>query len=529
MLREVKTTPEPIHILQQKYEVVALNTAEMIQLDSLFRRDPSCEASFNAVCNFISGGGTRLTKRNRKEFKVRPAFQRELDSHWMVFGTDLIRNVWCYGLVVVDLDAEQRPYVVDPLTHKIYLVRGPRGYLRFQVLPGAFHSIFSMETQPLKTARVYVERMPHHTGSITSKVASLRQMAQMQNHMVGCTARAAARRCVPPLVMEHNPANPAQTQMQRDINQAGDHQDLLFENSEQVDESALAQARVNADLQARLNEEMDRPHIEPNDPVTGEGRYPADGGESFYHSRIIVDSGKHLVPAPLVESPSEIIDIMYIAEADVGKVLGIPPHFWGSQRAAVAVDQMVMVVFRATLQALKEILAHVFQDMLQTENIAHAALNLNPEKNLQENLEDHGISVTFPGLQDPDSIQRLLDMGAMTWDKARYYVAPAYQVPLEDLATELVDARTGEPLRDQVEFERGIQEQQLENDIKVSQAKQKTEGTVAVKNLAQATAAKRKATPTSSSTAPATKKRQQTRVANARKDTARTSKRQVNQ
>ena len=66
---------------------------------------------------------------------------------------------------------------------------------------------------------------------------------------------------------------------------------------------------------------------------------------------------------------------------------------------------------------------------------------------------------------------------------------------------------TGEPLRKAVEREQELQDKQLENDIKVTQAKVKTESTVAVKNLSQASAAKRKTGPTAGKSSASSKRK----------------------
>ncbi len=487
MIREVKLTTDKLEHLSSQFTVREMRKGEMVSLDNLFM-DPTCQACFHTIGNFLSGGGMRVTKSNRKEFQVAPKMQQELDSVWMNFGKQIIKHIWIYGFVLVDVDEDNRPFVLEPLMHDIYVVVGERGYVRVQVRTPDGVSLTSINSRILSTPRCFVDGDFHPSGEIRSRIHAVRQMNSFQAFMLSCTAKAAQSRSQPPLFLEHNALQALEKEQARDTAQVGDSAHILFARSQGMDEKDYQQIRVNEENTRRLGREMEMGMDREYDPISRVMRYPVDG-KNYYHNRIIIEQGKHIASGPSAETPIEIVPFLNLTEADICKILCIPPELLGSQRdARQRVNEMMMVIFSQTLNSTKQWLAIIFVLLLNQiygqQNQDHTLRHLDPTRSVDENVDDHSFQVNFPGMLDMETLAFFLENGIMDFKTLTTYYAATCGAPKTDFPPRQLEVSTGRALGDVITEQRAMEQKAAETQDKVGQEQIKTQGVQRIKTLA---------------------------------------------
>jgi hypothetical protein len=490
MLEHIELTTASLGELTYQYNVMHINPAELDILNRLFYQDASCQACFSAIVNFLVNGGVRITK---KGFVCTPMMQHMFNTTWIVFAKMILQSVWCYGFVVVDEDDRHHPYVVDPRVMDVAFISGPDGYKRVR-LQESRYSIMGHHDKALTTPRVYIEDYSIFTGRINSKVNCMRNLQSFQDMLIACCIRAEQRKAVPPLVQEDPVFTAIDREHARDAGAATYQGTLAFgsrgdggadakinddaSNDAPNDEIMNAIEKYGSAETRKLIEKQVREQIREftrlddlNESMTNPRFHE---GEPYYGKRVNVARGKRLVAAQNPESPDILIELMKMVEADVAKIFAVPPGLWGSQRSTLERSQTMMVVFRSTTQTEKTRFTIVFRDMLNRIfgelNRQHMLDNLDSNKSLQQNMEDSEFQVSFPGMQDPESINWLQETGSMDWETLNVYKAATFDIPLTDFAPRQLEIATGRFLGDIIEEERKLEKQQMQTELAVNTA-----------------------------------------------------------
>jgi hypothetical protein len=498
MLEWIELTTESLSAITYRYSVARIDPSELMTLDALFHHDPSCQACYSAIINFLVNGGVRVSKPG---FVCTPDIQQIFNTTWIVFAKMILKSVWCYGFVIVDVDENHRPFVIDPKIMDVAFISGPNGYKRIR-LQESRYSVLGEHDKALSTPFVYVDDHNLFTGRVNSKVNCMRNLQSFQDLLVHCCIRAEQRRAVPPLVQEDPTVTPLEREELRDMSKVTYQGGLLGETEEEKKWDA-AIADSGSDIEARRRAIEEKKSHETALQIYEQTREFARienshslmnatsssvSEEPYYGKRINVSQGKRLVAAQMAESPQMLMDLMKIVEADVAKIFSVPPGLWGSQRSDVERTQSMMVVFRSTIQTEKTRLCVVFHDMLNRIfgeiNRQHLLDHLDPAKSLQQNVNDHEFQVAFPGMQDPEAINWLQETGSMNWETLNVYKAATFDIPVGDLAPKQLEISTGRPLGDIIEEERQLERQQM----MAEQALQKVEGEANVKQTMANTA-----------------------------------------
>lgn len=468
MVDYVQLDTRPDLLLDQHHgeQAVALQRPMVQLIHALFRTDPSITACLETLDRHLFGGGIQVTKKN---FTVSPWIQHMLDNTWVRFGKDVEWNLHAYGFALMAVrEEDETPYVLDPLEFDITIIRNPaKGMRKFRIVPR--RALFRDQIVPTPLRHVYVveERPVDSQGFLTSVAVSLVQQSTFLNRMLFFSMRAEARRSGPPLITEATRQTPDSKAMERDMGHIGDNRAMqLLDRLEGTQEDMYVTAAADQRIRA-LNRAMEssggwREPSADRDPITQVQRYPVEEDTtSYFNHRINIEQNRTLVTGPTADSPSFLMNLFEITEADVGKVFGVPPGMWGANRSTVAADLTAQNVLFATINRRRHVITQVLKLMLDVVygelNLVHAVVNYDEAKSAEANLEDHTMTATLPGIFDAEVLLMLQAQGMMHWEVLMKYVSRYYGIPIEDLAEQKLDAATDRPEADIIEEERVFQ------------------------------------------------------------------------
>lgn len=469
--------------LMKDYKLVMYGPPRRLQqLSVLFEGEPSVQACFSLLVNALAAGGMNVEK---KGFVISRWIKHLLDTNWMTCGRSIIRSAWTHGLVIVDIDYNtETPYVIDPLQliiHFVYNYKGER-YFRLR----KYDEPLGESVKPyLTTPLVFAVDDIRFTGEVRSKMNCLLPLAAFQNQLIGCASKANDRNSAPAVYTEAVQENLFQQDLDRNQLEFNDRTNNIRNDMADSDLRAMDQLISNEDYGRRV-QYSGRYSYEPEDAianlrdsgidvVSGIMRYPPEpASEPFVNTHVAISKGRKLVQGQLAKGPDHLIDMLYITEADVSKVIGISDALWGSRRGANRVDENVMTVFNITLQAHKSMLSSIFTILLERiygeQNHKHALQHLDSTKTLEQNMQDHSFQVTFNGIMDLQTLELVMQLGVMEWSELRKFWAGALCVREKQIAKKLVDVTTDEPLADAQEEEKNMQKEEHSMQMKTAKA-----------------------------------------------------------
>jgi hypothetical protein len=461
----IDTRPED---QQEPDEVwVPLSRTHLDLVDRIFQSDPSVRAAFETLSRHLFGGGVEIEKPG---FTVTPQIQELINGSWARCGREILHSFFVYGFVILRIRNDAVPVVLWPRVLDITVILKPKSERAYRVRDravrkGWYNTLTSNPRRTLDDVLVWERYAPTESGFLTSMVMSLIHMNSFLNLMVDCASKAEKRRCVPPLVTEEVNKGIEAKQLHADFYEQGDGR-VFYEQelAEAQDRAFFLNQRQEAQIRAANAGGGGSGGGGGVDPITGQPRYPTDeSAEPYFHYQVALEASRKVATTASPESPSFLTELMMISEADVGKVTGVPPGLWGSQRSPIAVDQTIMNVFFATQQehrvVLQSIFKYLFEIIYGDANFVHTLTHYDEEKSLEENLKGAEVQVSLPGLLDPEILMMLRDRGAMPWESWIGYVSKYFGIPRDKLADEMLDPVTDEPMKDTVaqEFDNQMQ------------------------------------------------------------------------
>jgi hypothetical protein len=220
--------------------------------------------------------------------------------------------------------------------------------------------------------------------------------------------------------------------------------------SEQID---TFQAAINADRMARRAQGSGNQNqakwVATDD--TGVPNFAVEGEDTNFASmRCPLPENQKLVQNTASSSPAFLVEYLDFYHEEVCKLLGVPPGLLGSARSPVAVNQTILNVWFSTLSDYRVLLQGVIEDVFVHyyggKNAAHAMTKADHSKSVAQNYKKHKITVTLPGVLDPEIINMLRDRGHMTHAVVSKYISRYYGIPMENLTKERIDPMTDEPV-----------------------------------------------------------------------------------
>lgn len=390
MAELVPLTDEPEFRLGPSTSRVCIQQNELVAMHRLFYSDPSIAAAQSSLERALLGGGISVSKG---KYVATKELRDTINHKWQRFARDVLWHMVVYGFAICDVSEDKTPFVREPMDHRITIIKRPNGTKAWRISKSADESFLGgsfLHNDCLLNVRVWQRHAPDFEGRLTSRLRSLQKPTQFVNLLVECAAKAELRRSVPPIITETPTVSSLlEKTINRDMHVFGDHSELV-ENIRSENNRASVYGAYESETRNRAAYSSDVANstaVPANgfDPVTGAPKYPVNiDGLPFYNVRIALEPGTKLVTNTVSEAPASLLPMMEMLEADVGKVLGVPPGLWGSQRRAVAVDQTVLHVFRQTVQDFRELLQRVFEvayyDIYAQEEADHLSAEMEKER-----------------------------------------------------------------------------------------------------------------------------------------------------
>lgn len=365
----------------------------------------------------LLGGGILIYREGEEEnVSLEPHVQHLVQTEWVAFCKELLRDLMTYGMAFVVLDLKKKtPKTLDPATDfkEIHISQDIFGCDRryevsFEDLANPIDLTAATNRKRGGAAGAYrnappmfvVEQdAPTREGDLTSLCRVILADDAFVNTMKQCTVAAAQRSSRPPLITSTSHKTPESKAVVRDTAAIGDstlgaaeaqafqhrnHAEVLLSDVEQI---RLANVSLEENADSQMSAMIDAKNQGEGwlqlvrakrsyglaasgnsmvvvDPATGAVTYPEVVGAKQYMSAFInLPPDTKLESPPTATAPGQIAEIMELYRDVVAGVMGVPSVLWGSTRSSVAANQTVLNTFNDTKQWYRVILQTVIQQL----------------------------------------------------------------------------------------------------------------------------------------------------------------------
>ena len=429
---------------------VPLDVNETDMMTNAFRYSPSIRAALEALCNNLFGNGIILTK---KGWRPSDAFQRVLNSAWVIFAKIVIQFFMCYGLAVCVIDDRRIPHVVPMSKIKIKVfssIDGRRIYNIEPVLNAT--TLFDSNAMANKTKfYVFEKYIPDEQGKLTSPIRSMLKIQQYRNRIMDVYLIAAYRRAAPSLYTQKAPSNPQmdiheldylefrEARQAEDQRADSDNTRALFVAAEHklATEAANQLASSLGDLQSG-GAGVSSATAAARDPVDDVVMYPITAvNESYSNGFVTIPAGNVLVSGPEAKTPDALMALLEFVEGETGKALGVPRAIWGAVEYARAANDNVQNTFRDTLDAFRQtmevVLLHMMNVVLAPENALHTIRWWDPrETPMDQHLKDNEMRIILPGRLRLEDIELMCKYEVVDTSQAKKFILKMLHIESQD-------------------------------------------------------------------------------------------------
>ncbi len=349
--------------------------------------NPAAGAAFNAICHYIFGGDILVKIKNKSMTSENEKDLSELLSKsWSKFGRDVLHQVLSYGIVVIGLGEENKPYVVDlenlEIGFRYDFEKGERVYSLKEFNP----DIMSKDQKKRKNAQaaffpvsgssnvfkliddklLYEFFPPTVEGTLRSPVTTILRMHYFVNTTIRNAMQATTRMANPPFTTELTQGTIEDMKISQDMNYAGGEHSTHINNFLSQIESTTNEL-MTAEIETRRLNSLLGSRREERDPITGTKRYSLHGTEVPY-SRfpVIVPPGRKYVPTQASQAPPFLSEALQLETEIVSQAFLIPQDVFNPKQGASAVEVAESnSTFHRTTMAYCKYIADVFSDILK--------------------------------------------------------------------------------------------------------------------------------------------------------------------
>lgn len=421
---------------------------QLMIMSALFSNNSAVRSCYETLCRSLLSGGLRIGK---KGFKLNGSRRVKMEKGWLMMCRIIIQQLVTFGFMFIHIK-DDVPVHIDPCLLAIYVRRDEDGLVHY-------HARYRNNFVKLPEIYVIERNAPDIHGNLTSPLRSVLQHGTFTNLLLACAAKAEQRKASPPVFTESTTNNIRTQQIHRDYTHPGEMRSLNYDNRSAA---SLEHEDLTRSLEAfvtELNSNRSRMREAASatqakwvytDPATGVPNYPVEGEETNFASmRFPLPENQKLVQNVPSRAPEYLVQYTEMYHEEIAKIFGVPPGLFGSERSAVAVNQTILNTYSWTLQDYRVMLQTVITGLLDIyygeENSKHAMKHQDMGKTTDQNYEAHRMSVSLPGILDPEIINMFYDRGYMEYSVVRRLISSYYGIPQEDLSEVRLDGATDTP------------------------------------------------------------------------------------
>ena len=321
-----------------------------------------------------------------------PMGMRRDDLEYMMraFVRDAQRVAFTYGVAFLTCSMSEDPFLIalepdDLIVSVANINSNERVYLVESKLPYKSPSSGSGSGSLGTTMSLARQRRKRHkfpfvitfedsvflnqTREFVTALDSLQQIENFTNSALAAAVKADARRSDPSAALIQTAPTAVDQKVMRDMSYSGSGADVKLQRaSDNASMAALqfefmhqmdAMAALLAETRRRTQEVENRNAPKQVDEVTGGPKYK---------NAVIADTRKEPIPVgytvvglPAAAPPPHLIPTHDVRRESAGEVSGVPPALFGGTRSPVAVNQMVLSTFMATLESRRVVLVPLCQ------------------------------------------------------------------------------------------------------------------------------------------------------------------------